>query len=313
MAKGDTQKKVEYFDRVRHLFREYNKIFVVNVDNVTSSQMHQIRLGLRDQAVVLMGKNTMVKKAMREVVSENPKLEAILPCIRGNIGLVFTNGDLKAIRDIMVANRIKAPARLGLVAQNDIIVAAGDTGLDANTTSFFQALGIATKIVKKCIEISSDVLLVKTGQKVGASEAALLSMLNITPFAYGLVVEQVYDNGTIYSPDVLDVTTEDLRARFVSGIRNVAAASLQVGYPTKASVPHSIANGFKNLLAVAAVTDVTFKQAEKLKEYLADPSKFAVAAAPAKSAPVAAAPAKEEKKEEPKEESDEDMGFGLFD
>jgi len=110
------------------------------------------------------------------------------------------------------------------------------------------------------------------------------------------------------------VTSDDLRARVLSGIRNIAAASLQVGYPTKASVPHSIANGFKNLLAIAAATDVTFKQAEKLKEYLADPSKFATAApaaAPTKSDDAKAPAAK---KEEVKEESeDEDMGFGLFD
>jgi len=180
-------------------------------------------------------------------------------------------------------------------------------------TSFFQALQIPTKISRGTIEILNDVHLIKIGEKVGASESALLNMLNITPFSYGLGVQQVYDNGTIYSPEVLDVTTDDLRDRFLAGIRNVAAASLQVGYPTKASVPHSIANGLKNLLAVAAATDVTFKQAEKLKEYLADPSKFATAA-PAKSAAPAAAEKPAAKKEEVKEESEEeDMGFGLFD
>lgn len=123
---------------------------------------------------------------------------------------------------------------------------------------------IPTKISRGTIEILNDVHLIKIGEKVGASEAALLNMLNIMPFSYGLAVQQVFDNGTIYSPEVLDVTADDLRARIQAGIRNVAAASLAVGYATKASVPHSIANGFKNLLAIAAVTDVTFKQAEKV-------------------------------------------------
>merc|ERR1711963_648188 len=54
------------------------------------------------------------------------------------------------------------------------------------------------------------------------------------------------------------------------GVRNVAAISLQIGYPTLASAPHSIVNGMKKCLALAAVTDITFKEAEKLKEYLAD-------------------------------------------
>ena len=108
------------------------------------------------------------------------------------------------------------------------------------------------------------------------------------------------------------MTTEELRNRFMAGVRNVASISLAIKYPTLASVAHSLANGLQNMLGVAAATDVTFKQAEKLKEYLANPEAFATAAAPAATtaAPAAAAaPAKEE----PKEESDEDMGFGLFD
>merc|ERR1711944_213998 len=144
------------------------------------------------------------------------------------------------------------------------------------------------------------------------SEATLLNMLNISPFTYGLVIRHVYDSGTIFDPAILDITDDDLRARFMGGVRNVAAISLQIGYPTLASAPHSIVNGLKKCLALAAVTHITFKEAEQLKEYLADPSKFAAAAAAA--APAAAAPAakKEEKKEE-SEEEDDDMGFGLFD
>lgn len=71
-----------------------------------------------------------------------------------------------------------------------------------------------------------------------------------------------------------------MRATFLAGARNVAAVSLQIGYPTLASVPHSLINGLKNLLAVAAVTDISFKEAETIKEFLKDPSKFATASAP---------------------------------
>ncbi|MCP6116809.1 hypothetical protein NL387_26340, partial [Klebsiella pneumoniae] len=106
-----------------------------------------------------------------------------------------------------------------------------------------------------------------------------------------------------------------LRAKFQAGVANVAALSLAIGYPTIASAPHSIANGFKNLLAIAAVTEVEFEEATTIKEFIKDPSKFAaVAAAVAPSAAAAPAEKKEEKKEEKEEEeSDDDMGFGLFD
>lgn len=131
-------------------------------------------------------------------------------------------------------------------------------------TSFFQALQIPTKISRGTIEILNEVHLIKVGEKVGASESALLNMLNIQPFSYGLAVQRVYDNGIIYSPDILDISIDEFRSRFQQGVQNVAAVSLVTGYPTKASVPHSIVNAFKNLLAIAAETDITFSEAKKV-------------------------------------------------
>merc|ERR1712099_100034 len=194
----------------------------------------------------------------------------------------------------------------------DVTVPAQNTGLGPEKTSFFQALNIPTKITKGAIEIIADVKLIKEGDKVGMSDSTWLNMLGISPFTYGLVVKKVYDSGTVFDPAILDITDDDLKARFMAGVRNVAALSLKIGYPNIASVPHSIVNGMKNCMAVAAVTDITFKEAETMKEFLADPSKFAaVAAAPAAGG--AAEEKKEEKVEEPEEESDDDMGFGLFD
>ena len=97
---------------------------------------------------------------------------------------------------------------------------------------------------------------------------------------------------------------------------NVASVSLEIGYTTAASVPHSLVNGLKYVAAVAVETDITFSQVEQLKAFLENPEAFASVASPASEA--AAAPAeeaKEEKKkeEEEEEESDDDMGLGLFD
>ncbi|XP_041743866.1 60S acidic ribosomal protein P0 isoform X2 [Coregonus clupeaformis] len=276
--------------------------------------MQAIRLSLRGKAVVLMGKNTMMRKAIRGHLENNPALEKLLPHIKGNVGFVFTKEDLAEIRDMLLANKVPAAARAGAIAPCDVTVPAQNTGLGPEKTSFFQALGITTKISRGTIEILSDVMLIKPGDKVGASEATLLNMLNISPFSFGLLIQQVYDNGSVYSPEVLDITEDALHARFLEGVRNIASVCLEIGYPTLASVPHTIINGYKRVLAVAVETDYSFPLADKVKAYLADPTAFAVAA-PVAAAETAAAPAaaKEEAKEESEEGSDDDMGFGLFD
>merc|ERR1712113_1323982 len=99
----------------------------VEADNVGSKQMQQIRMSLRGHAVVLMGKNTMMRKAIRGHLGQNPKLEQLLPHIVGNVGFVFTKEELVDIRDMLLANKVKAPARAGAIAPLDVTVPAQNT------------------------------------------------------------------------------------------------------------------------------------------------------------------------------------------
>lgn len=271
--------------------------------------MHEIRISLRGQGVVLMGKNTMVRRAIRGFMNENPEYERLLPHVKGNIGFVFTNGDLKEIRDKILANKVAAPARAGAVAPADVYVPAGNTGMEPGKTSFFQALGVPTKIARGTIEITTDLKLVEAGAKVGPSEATLLNMLNISPFTYGMGIAQVYDNGQTFSPDVLDIDDEQLLKSFLSAVSTVTAISLAANYPTLPSVMHSVINSYKNIISVALETEYSFPEVEELKDRIANPDAYASAAPAAGGGGGGggdAAPAEEAKKEESEaEESDE--------
>jgi len=312
--------KSKYFIKLLTALDEYDKFFIVGVDNVGSNQMQQIRISLRGSAEVLMGKNTMMRKVLRGRLDQNPTLEKVLPHIVENVGFVFTKEDLPEIRDKLLANQKPAAAKAGAMAPKDVFVEPITTTLGPEKTSFFQALNIPTKITRGCIEILSQTKMCIEGERVGASEATLLAMLNIMPFSYGLEVKMVYDNGSLYHPSILDITDDDIRARFIEGAAIVTMVSLGIGYPTKTSVPHMVTNAFRNLLAIALETDYTFKEAAELKELMSDPTKLlALAAAAVEEAPAAEAASEEEapaaKKDESEEEnsSDEDMGFSLFD
>jgi len=307
---GTRAQKADYFEKLRKLLTEHKSLFIVGVDNVGSNQMHQIRQALRGEAVILLGKNTMIRRAIRGFLSEFPDHERLLPYVRGNVGFVFTNKDLKEIREKITANRVAAPAKAGAIAPLDVFIPAINTGLDPSKTSFFQALGVPTKIARGTIEIVNEVHLVKKSLKVGASEATLLNMLNISPFTYGMVVLQVYDSGNVFAPAILDIEEDALLGYFTTAIRNVASVSLAISYPTIVSVTHSLVNSYKNLLAISVETNYDFEGSEKIKAYLADPSAFAVAAPETSDAPAAVEAATAPVEEE--EESDDDMGLDLF-
>merc|ERR1711872_1094920 len=176
------------FTKLQELLDEYPKCFIVGADNVGSKQMQEIRIALRGKAVVLMGKNTMMRKVIRGYLEKNPDLEKLLPHIKMNVGFVFTKEELTVVRDLLLANKKAAPAKAGAIAPVDVT--------------------IPTKITKGTIEIIQDVHIIKKEDKVGASEATLLNMLKISPFTYGLIIQKVYDSGSVFSPEILDITDD---------------------------------------------------------------------------------------------------------
>jgi len=79
---------------------------------------------------------------------------------------------------------------------------------------------------------------------------------------------QIFSEGQLFPESVLNVSEDELLEKFMSGVKAIASISLAINYPTLASVTHSLVNSYKNLLAVALATDITFEGAEKAKAYL---------------------------------------------
>jgi len=306
-------KKVEYRERLLSLMREYKKILVIGADNVGSCHFQRIRASLRGDAIILMGKNTVVRKILRTNEKEFPQHAQLINKLYGNLGFVFTNGDVNLIRERILENKVGAPARVGAISPCDVTLQAGPTGLDPGQTAFLQALNIPTMIVKGQIEIKTNVDLIKEGQKVSPSIAALLVKLGLRPFKYGLSVQYIYDDGAFFEAKVLDLSEDDLLMNFTQGIRNIACISLACGYPTVASIPHSLSNAHKNIFHVSIATSFPYKATEKIINLLENPEALQEAmAAAAAAAPVAGGEEKVEEKVEEEEESEEEMGMDLF-
>lgn len=71
--------------------------------------------------------------------------------------------------DVILAEKVAAPARAGAIAPLDVFIPAGNTGMEPGKTSFFQALGVPTKIARGTIEITTDLKLVEAGVRTFVS------------------------------------------------------------------------------------------------------------------------------------------------
>jgi large subunit ribosomal protein LP0 len=275
-------------------------------------------------AHMIMGKNTLMKAALKASMKkpdpededyedrkdewyQNDNIPKIMDQLVLNTNIIFTNGDLSKVKDILDSESRPSAAKPGMIAPAEVTVPAGPTGLDPKQTSFFQTLQIQTKIVKAQIEIVTEKQVIWIGDKIGATEAALLDKLKIYPFEYKMHVRKVLQNGSVFDAAVLDISTDDILAKFRKAISNQASAGLGLGVPNKASAPHTLLNGFKNLVAVSAMSGFEFPQAKAML----DAAKNAPAAGAGPAAAAGGAKAAAAVEEEKEEEEDVDMG-GLF-
>jgi large subunit ribosomal protein LP0 len=267
------------------------------VDFVGSKQMQEVRGAIRGQGEILMGKNTIMRKVIRENMDKYPGMIELLPKIVGNMGFLFTNGDLNKLRKSVESFKMPASAKAGVLAPVDVIVPAGPTGLDPGQTSFFQTLNIGTKITKGTIEITNAVHICTKGVKVTTSAVALLSKLGIRPFEYGIEVPLVYENGSLYAAAVLDLDASALVGMACGAIARLSALSFNLGMVNISTIPHSFGRVFNQLAAIAIEIGYVNAEMKKVADVLSGKGSGPAPAAGGAAAAVAAAPEEEEEEE----------------
>lgn len=318
-----TPAKHAYEEHLIECLTKYSRVLFVGMDNVRSQQVHDVRRALRGKAEFVMGKKTLQAKIVhKRAHGKHASAEAkhfAEECehhnlLSGNTGLIFTNEDVREITTTLDSFRVKAPARVGAIAPCDVVVPAGNTGMEPTQTSFFQALNIATKITKGTVEIVTEKKVLNTGDKVDNSTATLLQKLNISPFYYQVEVLSVFDRGVLFTREDLRVTDEMVEQMMVEGLSNVAAMSLGAGIPTPATIGHMVVDAFKNLLAISVATSYEFEEhnGKALREAAINGTLGGAggAAEEAAAAPAAAAGGAAAKKEETEEDEEEDFGMG---
>lgn len=264
-----SEAKRVYEDRLNACMAKYSRVLFVCMDNVRSQQVHNVRAALRGKAEFVMGKKTLQAKIVSKRASDQNASEEDRKfnsecesnnLLTGNTGLIFTNEEISTIIEILDRFRVKAPARVGAIAPCDVIVPAGNTGMEPTQTSFFQALNIATKIAKGTVEIVSDKKVLSTGDKVDNSTAVLLQKLNISPFYYQVEVLSVWDRGVLFTSEDLKMTDDKVEKMLLDGISNVSAMSMGAGIPTATNIGSMLADAFKNLLGASVATAYEFEE-----------------------------------------------------
>merc|ERR1712233_204210 len=134
--------------------------------------------------------------------------------------------------------------------------------------------GKAVFLMGKKTQISRKVHLVQAGEKVTASHVSLLTKLGIKPFFYGITVQKAYEDGDVFSADVLDFSDDLLLNKLFNSVRKIAALTMEIEYPNETSIPHMFTLALKKLVAIALETGWMFEEAEIYKDMIENPEKY---------------------------------------
>lgn len=313
-------RKLRIGGRFCDLLDKYTSVISFSMDLVGSKQLAMIRKSLRGKAEFLFGKNTMLRKVLRDKIEthekEEPekanKLGSLLHLIEGNVGLLFHGLDVKALRDEVESQKLPSAAKVGIMAPCSVSVKAGPTGCDPTQTSFFQMMDIPTKINRGQVEIVSDVVVIKEGEKVGASQAALCAKLNITPFEFGPKAVKVYDNGDVYAATVLDITPDMIETGFKKALRKASALCMAADLPSGFTVPQYIYKAWQEVSKMLLATEQqgTTKLWQEYLDSFGSGGPAVGGGGGGDAGAAAAAPAEESEEEE--SDADAPAGGGLF-
>jgi len=227
--------KKKEVQELTELFNKYSVVGIADLKGFSSNLFSGVRKLLSDKAVVKVSKTRIFLMALKD---SKLKDSGLIDFSKDSIAVIFTELNAFELYSLLKKNKGSAPAKAGMIAPDDLIVPAGDTGLPPGPAlSDLKAAGIKPKLTGGTIEVPKDTVVCKKGEIVSEPVAGVLSKLNIKPIKVKLNLTAVYEKGELFKADVLDVDEEQVFNDFVSARQYAFNLALNIYYPTSDTIP----------------------------------------------------------------------------
>ncbi len=233
---------------IKQLIDKYDVIAVADISKFPSALFAQIRKRLHGKGVVKVSKSRVIKKAL----AENPKTAKLAELAVENIAIIFTNLNPFELFGFIKKNKGKVPAKSGAIAEDDIVIPAGDTGLPPGPAlSDLKGAGLKVAVQGASIAIMEDKVVTKKGEPVSAAVAGTLAKLNIRPFKVGMKINSVLESGQIYTAEILNIDTEQVFIQFTDAHKNAFNLAVNAEVFNNATRELLVQRAFRNTKALA--------------------------------------------------------------
>jgi len=253
--------KKEIFSDLQTLLREYSVVAVADLQKVRSSQIQEIRKKLRGKAELVVAKNTILQKASEELASEKANVDKFAKSLSGSKVLIFTQMNPFELIVFLNKNKVRVPAKGGDVATGEIMIPAGNTGLQPGPViSEFNEAKVQTRIEGGSIFVAKDTVVAEKGDVLSTKTASLLSKLGMKPMEAGLTLSYAYDNGLVIGPNDLTFDLDQMRSQFSTAARLAFGLAVEANIMLPETAPAILGKAYRQAVAVSVEAEFFTKE-----------------------------------------------------
>jgi large subunit ribosomal protein L10 len=225
--------KKEEVKELIEIINKYDVVGIVDLMNIPAKQLQEMRKNLKNDAVIRMAKKNLIDLALEECNADKTNVVDLSEHMDGQVAIIATEMNPFKLYKILEKSKTSAPAKAGAIAPDDIVVPEGDTGL--TNLAFMGELGqvgIPARPQDGKIFIQKETVVVNAGEEVSKQMAATLARLDINPMEVGMDLKAVYEEGSIYTSDVLAIDEEQTLADVQNAFKNAFNLSVNAAIPT---------------------------------------------------------------------------------
>jgi len=225
-------------EELKNIIKSYPIVGIAQIGGIPAPQMQQLRAKLRDIALVKVVRNTLFSLALEETDKEKNGIAELKNIIEGETAIIAAK-DINPFKlfQIIKSNRINAPAKGGEIAPKDIVVKAGDTPFKPGPiVGELQKAGIPAAIEEGKVVIKKDKVIVPAGERISPQIAQILTRMEIYPLEIGINLKGIYENGIIFTPDILDINKDEYVSNLTNAARNAFNLAINSGWVNKFTI-----------------------------------------------------------------------------
>ncbi len=257
------EEKVKRAKELADMIKKHRVIGIIDIKGLPSDPFQKIRKELRDVAFIKVEKKSIIERALK--AAGKPNLEKLMELDVEMPAILLSNDNPFKLFKLIKKRRTPTFAKAGDKAEREIVVPAGPTDLPPGPIiSDLKSVGIKASIQGQNIVVMEDCKLLDAGDVINEKVANVLMKLGIKASSIGLKLVGAWEDGVVYTQDVLDVDASEYENNIITAVQHAFNLAYNADYPARDVVELKLVEAYSHAFNLAYNAEIYEKDVMEL-------------------------------------------------